>query len=304
MNATEREIISQPAVWEQARQQLGTAGALLAARGERVLALGCGTSAFVAMAYAALREEAGFGETDASYGSESAVVQRRGYDRVVAITRSGTTTEILDALRSLQPGSSTVAVTAVRGEPVDALVDHRLVLDYADETSVVQTRFPTTLLALVRGALGEDLGPVVRDGHLAVAAPLPVDPARFEHFVFLGTGWSVGLAHEAALKIREAAQAWSESYPSMDYRHGPIAVAGPHSLVFVFGTPPAGLVETVQATGATVVTSDLDPLAQLVVAQRLALAVAASRGLDPDNPRGLTRSVILASTPSTNGQHR
>jgi fructoselysine-6-P-deglycase FrlB-like protein len=39
--------------------------------------------------------------------------------------------------------------------------------------------------------------------------------------------------------------------------------------------------------------SGLDPLAELVRAQRLAVAVAAARSLDPDRPRHLTRSVIL-----------
>lgn len=298
MNVTEREITSQPSVWAKSLDQVEEAERLLAARGDRVLALGCGTSAFVAMAYASLRERAGYGETDAAFGSE---VPNRRYDRVVAITRSGTTTEILDAVRGLPAGTRTVAVTAVTGEPVDALVDDGLVLSYADEGSVVQTRFPTTFLVLVRAALGEDVTPVLADGQLAVDAPLPVDPADFEHFVFLGSGWAVGLAHEAALKIREAAQAWSESYPAMDYRHGPIAVAGPRSLVWVFGPPPAGLVDAVRGTGATVVTSALDPLAQLVQAQRLAVALAAHRGLDPDRPRGLTRSVILAATGSTSG---
>jgi glucosamine--fructose-6-phosphate aminotransferase (isomerizing) len=52
-------------------------------------------------------------------------------------------------------------------------------------------------------------------------------------------------------------------------------------------------VEQVSDTGATVITSGLDPLAQLVQTQRSALAVAAARGLDPDKPRGLTRSVVL-----------
>jgi fructoselysine-6-P-deglycase FrlB-like protein len=287
------EIASQPQTWTRSLALVPEARRLLAAPGERVLALGCGTSAFVAQAYATLREQAGLGETDWAYGSEPPVGRR--YDRVVAITRSGTTTEILDALRALPEGPRRVGITAVVGEPVDALLDDRLLLDFADESSVVQTRFPTTLLTVVRAALGYDVEASLADVVRVVDAPLPVDVAEHDHFVFLGTGWTIGLAHEAALKIREAAQAWSESYPAMDYRHGPIAVAHPGSLVTLFGTPPAGLVEAVRATGATVLADDLDPLAQLVRAQRLAVALAESRGLDPDNPRALTRSVVLAS---------
>src|SRR4249919_3949470 len=96
---TAAEIASQPDVWRQAAALVERGRDLLAAPGERVLAIGCGTSAFVAMAYASLREGAGLGETDAAYGSE--VPTTRAYDRVVAITRSGTTTEVLDALARL-----------------------------------------------------------------------------------------------------------------------------------------------------------------------------------------------------------
>ncbi|HEY1175235.1 MAG TPA: sugar isomerase, partial [Phytomonospora sp.] len=64
--------------------------------------------------------------------------------------------------------------------------------------------------------------------------------------------------------------------------------------VWFFGTPPDGLLDQVRATGAYASVSPADPLAELVRAQRLAVAVAAARGLDPDRPRHLTRSVILA----------
>ncbi len=50
-------------------------------------------------------------------------------------------------------------------------------------------------------------------------------PRRYRRIVFLGAGWTVGLASEAALKLREAAGAWTESYPAMEYRHGPISAA-------------------------------------------------------------------------------
>jgi len=291
MNATSEEIASQPAVWEQGLALTETARRELAAPGERVLVLGCGTSWFVAQSIAELRESAGLGETDAVCASE--YVPRRRYDRVVAITRSGTSTEVLDALRQVNDGAHRVAVTAVAGMPVDALAESRLLLEFADERSVVQTRFPTTVLALARAAFGADLSALRADGEAALAVPLPADPADIDHLVFLGTGWTVGLAHEAALKVREAAQAHSESYPAMDFRHGPVAVAGKRSLVWSFGQVPAALDEVARSAGATAYRDDRDPLAQLVLAQRFALALAAHRGLDPDRPRLLTRSVVL-----------
>ncbi len=45
--------------------------------------------------------------------------------------------------------------------------------------------------------------------------------------------------------------------------------------------------------GELVARRDTDPLADLIRAQRLAVALAESRGLDPDRPRNLTRSVVL-----------
>ncbi|WP_433058054.1 SIS domain-containing protein [Dactylosporangium sp. CS-033363] len=292
MTDTAREIASQPAVWGRGLGLAGEARAALAAPGQRTLVLGCGTSWFVAQSIAELREAAGLGETDAVCASE--YVPRRRYDRVVAVTRSGTSTEVLEALRLVPAGTHRVAITAVDGEPVDDLADTRLLLDFADERSVVQTRFPTTVLALARAAFGEDLGHLVADGEAALAAQLPADPSTIEHLVFLGTGWTVGLAHEAALKAREAAQAWSESYPARDYRHGPVAVAGPRSLVWSFGDVPESLDEAARDAGALPYRDARDPLAQLVLAQRFAVALAEHRGLNPDQPRLLTRSVILA----------
>jgi glutamine---fructose-6-phosphate transaminase (isomerizing) len=291
MNDTSAEVASQPVVWEQALPLAPEMRAELAAPGERVLILGCGTSWFVGQALAELREAAGLGETDAVCASEYR--PRRRYDRVVAVSRSGTSTEVLEALRQVPAGTRRVAVTAVAGMPIDDLADARILLDVADERSVVQTRFPTTVLLLARKAFGEDVTWVVADGRAALEAPLPADPAGIDHLVFLGTGWTVGLAHEAALKVREAAQAYSESHPAKDFRHGPVAVAGARSLVFSFGAVPADLDDAGRAAGATTYRDERDPLAQLVLAQRFALALAAHRGLDPDRPRLLTRSVVL-----------
>jgi fructoselysine-6-P-deglycase FrlB-like protein len=136
--------------------------------------------------------------------------------------------------------------------------------------------------------------PPVAEAQDALDAQLPVDPAQTEQVTFLGSGWASGLAQEAALKCREAAGLWVEAYPAMEYRHGPIAIAQPGRAVWALGPLPDGLAGEIEQTGATLVHSGRDPLAELIVAQRYAIEAARQRGLDPDRPRSLARSVVLS----------
>ncbi|MFF4670784.1 SIS domain-containing protein [Streptomyces sp. NPDC001279] len=292
MSFVEIETASQPECWRRAAELAGSQAGVLPVAGERVAIVGCGTSFYMAQAYAALREGAGQGESDAFAASEFPF--GREYDRVVALTRSGTTTEVLDLLDRLRGGTRTVAVTADPATPVMTAADDVVVLDFADEKSVVQTRFATTALTLFRAHLGLHTDDVVRDAETALAEPLPEGLLDCTQFTFLGRGWTVGLANEAALKMKEASLSWTESYPAMEYRHGPISIATDTTATWMFGTAPEGLSEQLLATGARWVESDLDPLADLVRVQRLAIARATARGLDPDSPRHLTRSVVLA----------
>lgn len=286
------ELASQPETWARAAS-LSAELALLPARGERIAVVGCGTSWFIAQSYAWLREAGGHGETDAFAASEAFV--DRGYDAVVALTRSGTTTEVLRLVDGLRGRVRTIGVIGDAASPLVDLVDHAVTLPFADERSVVQTRFATTALALFRTSLGEDLGPAIADAERAVAEAVDPELVDAEQFTFLGRGWAVGLAHEAALKMREASQSWTESYPAMEYRHGPIAIAAPGRVTWHFGAAPDGLGDEVVATGARFEAGRLDPMAELVRAQRVALERARAKGLDPDAPRNLTRSVILGA---------
>ncbi|MFD8786817.1 SIS domain-containing protein [Kitasatospora sp. NPDC059599] len=281
------EIASQPECWQRA---LDLTPKQLPEPGERVAVVGCGTSLYIAQAYAALRESLGLGETDAFAASEFPTARR--YDRVVALTRSGTTTEVLDALARTR-GTETVAITADPSTPVGEAARHVVALEFADEESVVQTRFATTALVLLRAHLGAVPPDLPEQASRALTAALPEGALGAGQFTFLGTGWTCGVAQEAALKVREASSSWTESYPAMEYRHGPISVSGPGSVVWFLGVPPAGLVPQIERTGARVSVSDLDPLADLIRAQRLAVRLAVGRGLDPDRPRHLTRSIVL-----------
>ncbi|MDI2131204.1 SIS domain-containing protein [Yinghuangia seranimata] len=291
---TVAEIATQPDLWARAAAlatDKDNPPEGLPAPGERVAVVGCGTSWFIAQAYAVLREQAGHGWTDALAASE--YPHTRGYDRVVALTRSGTTTEVLDLLDRLRGSVPTTVITGSPGTPGVTAADHAILLDWADEQSVVQTRFATTALALLRAHLGEDLTAAIRDAAVAVTDPLPEALLAAEQFTFLGTGWTVGLAAEAALKMREANGAWTEHYPAMEYRHGPISIAAPGRVTWIFGPVPEGLATDIAPTGAHLVSNPGDPMADLIRAQRLAAAVAYARNLDPDRPRNLTRSVVL-----------
>ncbi|MBC2874927.1 MULTISPECIES: SIS domain-containing protein [Streptomyces] len=292
---TAAELATQPACWRRAADAAPVTDGL-PRTGERVAITGCGTSWFMAQAYASLREAAGEGETDAFAASEFPTARR--YDRVVAITRSGTTTEVLDLLAALRGTAPLLALTADPATPVRDAADALAVLDWADEESVVQTRFATTALALLRSALPGGTEAVLRaadEAAGAVGEPLPDALLSASQWTFLGRGWAYGVAQEAALKMREAAGAWTEAYPAMEYRHGPVAIAGPGRVTWAFGPVPEGLEGAVGAAGGTFVHTPSDPLAELVRAQRVAVAVAEARGLDPDRPRGLTRSVVLGA---------
>jgi fructoselysine-6-P-deglycase FrlB-like protein len=290
MSLVGEEILDQPRAWSRAADLArAVPGAL--PRGERIAVIGCGSSWHAAKALAALRELSAQGETDAFAASEALL--DRSYDRVVAISRSGATSEIRQALERVSMGTTTVALVGDPESPVAAECELVVDLSFADDRAVVQTRFVTTVVAFARAALALDDEGLLADAEAALWEPHPIDAGTLDRATVLGRGWRIGLADAGALALRETAQLSAEAYPAMEYRHGPIAASGPGALVWLLDQPPAGLEDEVAATGAAVIVAKLDPLAELIRIQRLAVAVAESRGLDPDRPANLERAVVL-----------
>jgi len=295
VNVIEREIESQPETWRLAAARAEDAREDLPIPGDRLAIIGCGTSLFIGQALAGLREEAGQGEADAFPASE--MLSAREYDTVLAVSRSGTTTEVLRALDRMPSGVATLAICAVADTPIDQVVGRSVTLEFADEEAIVQTRFPTAVLALMRAHLAggvDGVEAVARAGEDALVATLPANLTDYERFVFLASGWAVGVANEAGLKLREAAGAWSESYPAMEFRHGPVSATSASTLVWAVGQVDADVLESAAQAGATVIDNGRDPMAELVLVQRAAVALAHARGVDPDRPRHLSRSVVLS----------
>ena len=220
--------------------------------GSRLAVIGCGTSLYMAQAYAAAREAAGAGETDAFPASE--FPPGRGYDAVLAISRSGTTTEVVRALATLPrtgPG--------VRGRRRRGHARRELGRDTAS-CSTSPTRRPSSRRVSQRRpssssspASGSTPSQPPRKPSSPSREALPAGSEAADSFVFLGRGWTVGLANEAALKLREAALVPAESYPALEYRHGPIALATTDTVVWPLGDVDGDLLADVRAAGAGVV---------------------------------------------------
>jgi glucosamine--fructose-6-phosphate aminotransferase (isomerizing) len=251
----------------------------------------------------------------------------------VAASRSGTTTETLRAARLLaRRRTPVVALTCAARSPLAAAADITLASPQGRERSVVMTKSFSSMLLnglTMAASLGGDAAlarelrrlPALGRRALKAAVPLTRDlGAEASWFVFLGAGPSQGIAWEGMLKLTEMAQRKAVAYHPLEYRHGPIALAGPGTLAVLLGTDSgAGLEKTLvrdlgkfgthvvalsgsdaRRTGAEIEVSLADGLSDaaravlyLPFAQLLAYHRAVGAGLDPDRPHHLTAVVRL-----------
>ena len=159
-DATSEELASQPAVWRQALALPAGELAKLPGHGERVLALGCGTSYYILDAYARRRQELDGSLTRAAIASE--LDDLDPYDVVLYLSRSGTTSDLLAAHERFAGRVREVAIVGDPDTPLPAAVDEVVLMPFADERSVVQTRFASTALMLLRRRVGRH-GPLPRE---------------------------------------------------------------------------------------------------------------------------------------------
>jgi glutamine---fructose-6-phosphate transaminase (isomerizing) len=138
-----------------------------------------------------------------------------------------------------------------------------------------------------------------------------------EHFVVLGRGFNYATAFEVALKMKETSYIVAEPYSPADLLHGPMAMIDrgfPALLVAPSGRVLSDVVELAgrleRRSAELVAISDdpavlgrartalplptgmpewVSPMVAVVPGQLFATALARTRGLDPDQPRGLSK---------------
>jgi glucosamine--fructose-6-phosphate aminotransferase (isomerizing) len=338
---TYAEITSQPAAWAEAVQMVRANVARLKAIHptdyRQVLFTGCGSTYYLSLSAAALTQALTGAVCRALPASElllyadSAYPGQGGRTLLVAVSRSGTTTETLRAIEAFQVArrGGIVVVTNYPESPMATMGDVNITIPAGREESVAQTRsFASMYVAYSAlsavwgnndGLLNslDGLKPVgerlLRD-YDALARRWGEDKSLNQIF-FLGSGPRYGLACELALKMKEMSLTVVEPFHFLEFRHGPMSMVTPQTLIVALLSDAAraqedAVVKQMAGLGGKTLTlaesgADVSFGSGIPELMRGALYLPAlhlvayyrsmSKGLDPDQPHNLSKVIELDS---------
>lgn len=337
---TLREIMSQPDVWGKALtafdpQDRPLQSWLESGAFKHVIVTGCGSTYYLALTAARLLRRSSVNAiacpaSELLLHSESICIPSQRH-LLLSVSRSGLTSETTRAQQHFKAKAQgpALAVTCDSGSPLASASDLAIAIDAAQEESVAQTRsfssMAVALQQLVAAVAGHDHSAsrqlpafcrqlLERYGDLARSLG---ENSAIKKFFFLGSGALYGIACEAMLKMKEMSLSYSEAYHTLEFRHGPMSMAGADSLVIGLISPKAArqeirLLHEMAAMGSRVLAigsapsqfpnqvklpAELPawcaPVLYLPVLQLLAYHRAIFNGCDPDQPKRLSAVVSL-----------
>ncbi|MDB5505376.1 MAG: hypothetical protein JWR75_14 [Devosia sp.] len=337
---TWRELISQPDAWHALLTRLEDRSAfplLDLASFDEIVLVGSGTSYYLAMAAGDWIKRRHATQVRAVPSCEVMLDdfetrERPGSRRLaIGFSRSGESSELVIAIELLKAaGFEVLSVSCTEDSSLLRLGDHKIYLDEGHEDGLIMLRSFTSMLLTAQSLFGTDAdnaalrrlpeaGRSILSGQEAALKSLARRRA-FDRFVFLASGPSYPIAVEAGLKIQEMSIATSESYQSLEYRHGPKATADANTLITLFAVSDEAhglsLARDCKALGVTLLVvgkgaeaysqiADLTVPAPaglteaqaavlaLLPIQVLAFETAMRRGNNPDAPVNLSKVVIF-----------
>jgi glucosamine--fructose-6-phosphate aminotransferase (isomerizing) len=336
---TWQEIQSQPVAWQVALEQLITWQPTLAdfyrdGGYESLIFTGCGSTYYLSLAAAA-----SFTQISGKLGralpaselwlSPGSSYPKMGRTLLVAVSRSGETSETLNACRSFlaQDRGDLLTLTCYPHSELASMGVLNLTFPASGEESFAQTRSFSTLYlatlalsALWAGRLDllEQMGrlPQAAKHLMEIYTSLAIglgEEGGLERLYFLGSGPRYGLAAELSLKMKEMSLSHSEPFHFMEFRHGPMAMVTERTLLvgLVSSTNKSTEIAVLQEMalrGAKLLSIGeagvLAPFASQVdeavygplflpLGQILAYTRARNKGLNPDRPYGLQAVIRL-----------
>ena len=331
---TYNEIKTQTEAWAQALDVTNDSNLPKAGDYDQVLFTGCGSTYYLSLAAAALYQELTGRAARAVPGGElllnSQTVTQVGDLRylLVAISRSGTTTETVKAVEKFKAEKrGEILVISNYDEALSRQADVNIVIDKGQEESVAQTRsFASMYVAVTafcakmagRGDLVEAMGklPVIGNsviGKYESFARSLGENLEFDRFYFLGSGIRYGLACEVNLKMKEMTLTHSEPFHFLEFRHGPMSMVNKNAVVVgmlsdanrvheakvlsemkMLGGMVAGIGESeAEVCFESNVPEEVRGVLYLPVLQLMAFYRSVAKGLNPDRPNNLTAVVKL-----------
>lgn len=317
MNATFRSIAGQFDYWRNA-----TMPAPLTDGSITRVVIGCGTSYNLALGVASALNSAGLRAMAVPAGEW--LVRPGAYlppdvknIEVIALSRSGETTETVEAAKSNRSlGHRVIGITCEPGSSLSKASDQAIEFATHPEEGIVMTASASLMLlaGYALGGLAVDSTLTERAASLLAGFDaIPVSAySKFKHFVFLGGGANYGLALEGSLKLQEMAICYTQGFHPGEYRHGPVSLVDENTAVVMIYHPDTAadeaiLVKELMAKGAWVLglggpgnatlnvasPGDLSGAEVLPLLQMLGERFAQSRGIDTTAPRHLTKVVML-----------
>lgn len=330
--ATYREIQSQTDAWAQALEVASALSLPKAGDYDQVLFTGCGSTYYLSVAAAALYQELTGCAARAVPGGELVLnpktVLTEQKTLLVAVSRSGTTSETIKAVENFRAGKrGDVVVISNYDRSLSRLADVSIVIEKGQEDSVAQTRaFASMYVAACvlcarmagRKEAVDAMGrlPDVGDRTLREYEPFAKgigENLEFDRFYFLGSGIRYGLACEVNLKMKEMTLTHSEPFPFLEFRHGPMSMVNQRAVVVGLlsdenhGHEAKVLAEMKALGGVTISLGERDAdlpfqsgipesvrgVLFLPVLQLMAFYRSVKKGLNPDQPNHLTSVVQL-----------
>ncbi len=246
-----------------------------------------------------------------------AVVADAEHTLLVAISRSGTTSETVAAIRKFRAlgGAGVWGITCYPETPVAQDVDLVFTIPGAQEESIAQTRSFASMLVVVQALAGYlggqdasmlEVLPKVAQSILAQAEAGMASLAgnlELTRFFFLGSGPQFGMASEAMLKMKEMSLTGSEAYHFYEFRHGPKAMVDDTTLVVGLLSKAAyaqeqAVLQEMADLGGTILS--LGPRAE--GRRRRGHDPAAGRAARLGHARGLSAGLAVAGLSPLDGQ--
>lgn len=254
-------------------------------------------------------------------------------DLIIALSQSGETADVISAVKSAKDRNSKIlCIVNVIGSTLARISDAVLLMRSGPEICVLATKSYLSELVILAdlasnlgnrskseiSKLSSMLRDVLRDdfGSQKTIEAIAPEVAHARDVLVIGRGPMFATALEAALKLKEASYVHAEGFAGGELKHGSIALVETGMPVIVFADNQTRQFTVsnameVRARGGWVIGVDsmpnpaydvfipvpdagiFQPIVSIIPLQLLTYAVATLKGIDPDKPRNLAKSVTV-----------